>query len=122
MNSIFANRLREARQRKGWTITKMAEKAGIAANSISGYERGQSEPTLFALVLLADTLGVTTDYLTGRNGKMYRLIIDVTTENIQGVKEIIAMQMERFGDMRVVEVKEIPEYGDQLTMKGSETA
>lgn len=53
---------------------------------------------------------------------MYRIIIDVTTKNIQGVKECLAMQMERYGDMRVVEVKEIPEYGDQLTMKGSETA
>ena len=122
MNSIFANRLREARQRKGWTINQMAEKAGVAANSISGYERGKSEPAMFALTLLAETLGVTTDWLTGREGKMYRIVIDVTTENIQGVKECLAMQMERYGDMRVVDVKEIPEYGDQLTMKGSETA
>lgn len=121
MGSIFATRLREARKRKGWTINQMAEKAGIAANSISGYERGKGEPTMFALVLLADTLGVTTDYLTGRDGKVYRIVIDVTTENIQGVKECLAMQMERFGDMRVVEVKEIPEYGDRLTMKGSDT-
>ena len=117
MKSIFAKRLRESRQRKGWTINQMAEKAGIAANSISGYERGKGEPTMFALVLLADTLGVTTDYLTGREGKMYRIIIDVTTENIQGVKECLAMQMERFGDMKVVEVKEIPECGDQLTLQ-----
>ena len=117
MKSIFAARLREARQRKGWTINQMAEKAGVAVNSISGYERGKSEPTMFALVLLADTLGVTTDYLTGRNGKMYRIVIDVTTENIQGVKECLAMQMERYGDMKVVEVKEIPECGDQLTLQ-----
>lgn len=121
MNSIFATRLREARKIKGWTINQMAEKAGIAANSISGYERGKGEPTMFALVLLADTLGVTTDNLTGRDGNMYRIVNDVTTENIQGVKECLAMQMERYGDMRVVEVKEIPEYGDRLTMKGSET-
>lgn len=117
MKSIFAARLRESRKRKGWTINQMAEKAGIAANSISGYERGKGEPTMFALVLLADTLGVTTDYLTGRDGNMYRIVIDVTTENIQGVKECLAMQMERFGDMKVVEVKEIPEYGDQLTLQ-----
>ena len=109
MKSIFAKRLREARNIKGWTINQMAEKAGIAANSISGYERGKGEPTMFALILLADTLGVTTDYLTGRDGKMYRIVIDVTTENIQGVKECLAMQMERFGDMKVVEVKEVPE-------------
>ena len=122
MKSIFANRLREARQRKGWTINQMAEKVGIAVNSISGYERGKSEPTMFALTLLAETLDVTTDYLTGREGKMYRIVIDVTTKNLQGVKECLAMQMERYGDMKVVEVKEIPEYGDQLTMKGGETA
>jgi transcriptional regulator with XRE-family HTH domain len=119
--SIFAVRLREARQRKGWTANQMADKVGIATNSIYNYERGKGEPTMFALTLLADTLGVTTDWLTGREGKMYRIIIDVTTKNIQGVKECLAMQMERFGDMMVVEVKEIPEYGDQLTMKGSET-
>ena len=122
MKSIFANRLREARQRKGWTINQMAEKVGIAVNSIYGYERGKSEPTMFALTLLAETLDVTTDYLTGREGKMYRIVIDVTTKNLQGVKECLAMQMERYGDMKVVEVKEIPEYGDQLTMKGGETA
>lgn len=100
----------------------MAEKVGIAVNSISGYERGNSEPAMFTLTLLAETLGVTTDYLTGREGKMYRIVIDVTTKNIQGVKECLAMQMERYGDMRVVEVKEIPEYGDQIALKGSETA
>ncbi len=120
MKSIFATRLREARQRKGWTINQMAEKAGVAVNSISGYENGKSEPTMFPLTLLADTLDVTTDWLTGREGKMYRIVIDVTTKNIQGVKECLTMQMERFGDMRVVEVIEIPEYGDQLTLKGSE--
>lgn len=109
MGSIFATRLREARNRKGWTISQMAEKAGIAVNSISGYERGKSEPTMFALILLADTLGVTTDWLTGREGKTYRVVLDVTTDNICGVHDGLAALLKHFGDVNVVDIKEIQE-------------
>lgn len=119
--SVFADRLKCLREKSGWSLLELARRSGLVANSISRYERGKGEPTMFALGLLADTFGVTTDWLAGRDGKVYRIIIDVTTENIQGVKECLAMQMERFGDMKVIEVKEIPECGDQIALKGSET-
>lgn len=119
--NIFGKRLRAERKRKGLTIKDMAQKVGICQNSLSSYERGRNEPSMFILGILAETLGVSMDYLAGKDGKMYRIVIDVTTKNIQGVKECLAMQMEKYGDMRVVEVKEVPEgceEAQRLTLIG----
>lgn len=40
---------------------------------------------------------------------MLRIVIEVTGETVepQGVKECLAMELERFGDVRVVEVRSI---------------
>ena len=49
---------------------------------------------------------------------MLRIVInvDAETEDAQGVKEKLAVDLERFGDVRVVEVREIP--AEQMRMEG----
>lgn len=49
---------------------------------------------------------------------MLRIVIDVDAEvdTAQGVKEKLAMDLERFGDVRVVEVREIKP--EQMRMAG----
>ena len=37
---------------------------------------------------------------------MLRLVVDVDSDNPEGVKECLAMMLEEFGDVRVVEVIE----------------
>lgn len=55
-----------ARIKKGLTQQELADKIGGSVNDISRYETGRMKPSLDKLVLIADELGTTTDYLLGR--------------------------------------------------------
>ena len=61
----FADRLRETRKAKGMTQQAVADDLGILLRSYQRYERGESEPSLYALVSLSVTLGVSSDWLLG---------------------------------------------------------
>lgn len=58
-----------ARIKQGLTQHQLAEKLGVTNNDISRYETGRMKPSLEKLVILADVLNVTTDYLLGREVK-----------------------------------------------------
>lgn len=64
----FAERLNAARKAKGKTAQHMADVLGIGLRSYRAYESGDREPQLSFLVLLADDLGVSIDYLLCRDG------------------------------------------------------
>ena len=67
MEKVFPARLKEARVKLGFTQKELAEKAGISAASISSYENetGDKFPPLDVAFRIADTLGVSLDWLTG---------------------------------------------------------
>lgn len=62
----FAERLRKARRRKKLKQREVAEHLGAALRSYQNYEGGQRRPDFETLVVMADYLEVTTDYLLGR--------------------------------------------------------
>ena len=68
-SSIFGTRMRQARQDKGWTQERLAQEYGATQANISLYERGLYEPTLFTATCIACALGVSLDWLTGREEK-----------------------------------------------------
>ncbi len=55
----FAERLRELRNRKDWSQTKLADEAGLNVRRIENWEQGLSEPRWSDLRRLAQALGVT---------------------------------------------------------------
>ena len=59
----FGERLKQLRMQKGLSQVDLAKLAGVNSNHISRYERGDSKPTARYLKILADCLGVSTDYL-----------------------------------------------------------
>ena len=63
----FSKRLREMRMERKMTQRILAEKVGIALRSYQCYEQGTREPSLTLLVLIADELDVSVDYLLGRD-------------------------------------------------------
>ena len=64
--TVFAKNLRNARELRGYTQAELSRKTGLRpACAISNFETGRRLPSLSNLVLLASTLGVTTDYLLG---------------------------------------------------------
>ena len=64
---IFAKRLKEARQGKGWSQTELAKAANTTATTVSKYEAGNetSKPSLELAVSFAQVLGVSLDWLCG---------------------------------------------------------
>ena len=64
---IFGKRLEAARMEKGWSIRELGRRIGVESSTISSYELETHEPRLFYIVLLADALEVSIDWLTGRS-------------------------------------------------------
>lgn len=63
---LFPQRLQSLRERRRLSRRTLAELCGLSKNMISLYERGEREPSVGALVSLADFFEVPTDYLLGR--------------------------------------------------------
>lgn len=64
---MFNKRLREMRMKRGFTQQNMADRIGVALRSYQCYETGSRNPSFELLVLIADTLEVSTDYLLCRD-------------------------------------------------------
>lgn len=63
---ILNARLRNARQQCGQLQAELAQKADIAASTLSHFEAGRRVPNLKQLIRLANALNVSIDYLLGR--------------------------------------------------------
>lgn len=64
--SMLGDRLREARSRRGLTMTDVAAAMKFSSHTVvSRYEQGQREPDPDTLFKLAVFYGTTTDYLLG---------------------------------------------------------
>ncbi len=62
----FAGRLKEARQRVGWSQTELGKRSGVHAMAISRLERGdKKDVTGVTLRKLSIALGVSADWLLG---------------------------------------------------------
>ena len=62
----FGDQLARARKARRLSRAQVAEAIGTSAPVIGRYERGEVTPSVDAAARLADVLGVTLDYLTGR--------------------------------------------------------
>ena len=62
----FSERIRELRRKNGMTQEALGKIIGVGQDSISIYEKGKHYPEVRNLMILADYLGVSTDYLLGR--------------------------------------------------------
>jgi transcriptional regulator with XRE-family HTH domain len=62
----FPDRLKTAREKKGFTQSQLAERAGLQPSAVSHFESGRRSPSFENLKKLADALGIAIDYLLGR--------------------------------------------------------
>lgn len=69
----FSERLRELREDNGYTQDEIAEKLNLTRQSISNYEKGNSDPSLDNLVKLADIYNCSVDYLLCRTKERLNL-------------------------------------------------
>lgn len=64
---MFSERLKQARKARGLTAQQMADALGTGLRNYRKYESGDARPTLDGLVIIADMLKVSTDYLLSRD-------------------------------------------------------
>lgn len=64
---MFNKRLRQMRMKRGFTQQKLADILDVALRSYQCYETGTRTPCYDLLILIADTLDVSLDYLLGRD-------------------------------------------------------
>ena len=64
---MLSKRLKELRKQRGWTQQKLAEKTGLAFNTITKIEQKLAEhPNLKTLLKLAGAFKISLDELVGR--------------------------------------------------------
>lgn len=66
MNKL-AERLKQTRKVKGLSQKEMAKLINVSQSTIAKWESGTREPSLDDLILLANILGESTDFLLGRS-------------------------------------------------------
>src|SRR5258708_26997927 len=59
-------RIRAERERRGWSLTDLSERAGVSRAMINKVERGQSSPTASLLGRLSGAFGLTLSTLLAR--------------------------------------------------------
>ena len=64
---MFGKRLNDTRKEKGYSAQQMADFLHISLRNYRKYESGDVKPTLEGLVVIADILDVSTDFLLGRD-------------------------------------------------------
>ena len=70
MRKILSERLLQCRKDAGLTQAQAAIYSDITEKAYQNYEAMRREPKLEILIRIADTFGVSLDYLTGRSNKI----------------------------------------------------
>ena len=99
MSENFSERLRAARELRGFSQGDLAERAGFQPSAISHFETGRRAPSFDNLKRLADALNVTTDYLLDRSehptlsgpvaGTVFRHAEKLSDEDLRRLQDII---------------------------------
>ena len=76
---MLRKRILELRVAHGYTQVTLAKKLGVSKQAVSNWENDNIQPSIEMLIRLADTFGVTTDYLLGRE--------DAARLNVDGLPE-----------------------------------
>ncbi len=66
---LFGKRLRIGRKSLGLTQKDLCKNIGLSQPNLAAYEAGRLSPPVEKLVLIADLLGVSLDYLCGRSNE-----------------------------------------------------
>ncbi len=92
-------KLKELRNKQGFTISQLCEELHINPNTYAKYERDERDVSTETLTTFADFYGVTTDYLLGREPLKNPVAgLNITVDN------------KKFIDI----YQELPEYQQQL--------
>ena len=87
MNTFKMTNLKEIREKKNITQTKLSTEMELSQEVISHYEIGQSKPNIENLIKLADYFNCSTDYLLNRTDNP--IVLKSTSNASTELNEII---------------------------------
>lgn len=98
MNSenIFGQRIFERRKVAGLTQKQLGEAVGLSMQAINDIEKGRRETTISKVILLAQTLGTTMDYLVGETDHPERIDANSKMERFFSDKKSVEFVMRLF--------------------------
>ena len=108
-SEIFQERLKAARDLRGWSQNDLAVRARMPPSSIAHFETGSRKPSFDTLRRLTNALEVTTDYLLGRTDDpalaesgdpLYRDVGKLTGHDRELAKDFLKMLTTRSQAMR----------------------
>ena len=82
-------RIKDAREKAGYSQKELAKIIGVAPNTFHGYESGKHDPKSDLLIKIAQACNVTTDFLLGYNSPTldFKYQINLSNSEIKGIKK-----------------------------------
>lgn len=68
---MYQERIKEIRTKLNLSVAKLADKIGIPARTITGYERGERTPSIEFLANLSTIVNVNANWFITGNGEMF---------------------------------------------------
>ena len=103
--SIFAQRLRQVREERGFSQANLASLAGLQPAAVSHFETGKRSPSFANLRRLADVLNASIDFLLGRSEErttagpraaaLYRDAEKITGRDLEVLENLAKMMVDR---------------------------
>lgn len=72
---IFGKRLKEEREKRGWSQIDLAEKIHVSRQSVSKWETGKNYPNIEVIIDLSDLFGITVDELLRSDKDLEKKVI-----------------------------------------------
>ncbi|WP_066399893.1 helix-turn-helix domain-containing protein [Cytobacillus eiseniae] len=72
---IFSERLKNEREKRGWSQTELAEKIHVSRQSVSKWETGKNYPSIEVIIGLSDLFGITIDEMLRSDGELKEKVI-----------------------------------------------
>nr|MBO2504280.1 transcriptional regulator [Bacilli bacterium] len=87
----FSERLKNEREKRGWTQADLADKLHVSRQSVSKWETGKNYPSIEVIIALSDLFGITID-------EMLRSDNDLKEKVIQDSKKLAHPKLKSFFD------------------------
>lgn len=88
---VFGEKLKEEREKRGWSQTELAEKIYVSRQSVSKWETGKNYPSIEVIIELSDLFEVTID-------ELLRSDEELTEKVIQDSKQLAHPKWKAFFD------------------------
>ena len=74
-NMILSKRLKEEREKRGWSQTDLADKIHVSRQSVSKWETGKNYPSIEIIIELSDLFGITVDEMLRSDKELKEQVI-----------------------------------------------